>query len=72
MDKVTDWAELISNRICESVYAYLAYTTGCAAAVNYEATENALECVLSSSCAGPESIRRARVKLALINDEVKA
>jgi hypothetical protein len=63
MDKITDWAEVISDRICEEVYCVLG-----GPATGYDATANALELVLSQSCAGPESIRRAMIKLALISE----
>lgn len=65
MDKITDWAEVMSKRIISAVEAYLVETTGSPIARDYCATENALELVLSQSCAGPETIRRVRKYLAL-------
>ena len=57
-DKITDWAEVISDRIVESVKCVLM-------AERAKDAISALECVLSTSCAGPRSIELARKKLGI-------
>ncbi len=57
MSKITDWAEVVSDRLVDSVK--------CLLGVQDISAEQALECVLSSSCAGPKSIELARVKLGI-------
>ena len=58
VDKISDWAELISDRLVKEVECVLAVER----AMN---AEDALECVLSNSCAGPKSIELARKKLGI-------
>ena len=57
-DKITDWAEVISDRIVTEVEAIIAYD-------GRNTKENALECVLSNSCAGPVSVTLAKKKLGI-------
>ena len=58
MDKITDWAEVVSERLVDSVKAVLSVGRATDAA-------SALECVLSNSCAGPKSIEMAKRKLGI-------
>ena len=64
--KITDWAETVSDRIVDSVICYMKVE---AANGTIRTVEDALECVLSNSCAGPKSIERAQVKLGLLRDK---
>ena len=58
MDKITDWAEVMSDRLVEEAR--------CVMSVNRAANLlDALECVLSTSCAGPKSIELAKKKLGI-------
>ena len=57
MDKISDWAQVIADRIVE--------TARCAMKVQGLDAENALECVLSQSCAGPKAIEKARAALGI-------
>jgi hypothetical protein len=65
-DKIKDWAELISGNLVDMVFQ-----TGCYQYPDQSGSfsdlqkENPLECVLASSCAGPKSIKLARMKLGL-------
>lgn len=58
MDKISDWAEVISDRLVDEAQCVLSVGRAKDAA-------DALECVLSSSCAGPKSIELARQKLGI-------
>ncbi len=53
-----DWAELVADRIVESVHAIMSNDSNMTVG-------NALECHLAQSCAGPEAIKRAMVRLGL-------
>jgi hypothetical protein len=58
-DKITDWADLMSNKICETVKAYMVV------AEEGDTVENMLEQVLAYSCAGPKTIAMAKAKLGI-------
>jgi hypothetical protein len=64
--KITDWAQVVSDRIVESVLCYMKVE---AANGTVRTVEDALECVLSNSCAGPKAIERAQVALGLLRDK---
>ena len=65
MQKTIDWAEQISDNIANMVRAYLDAAGFGEDNTTREAVENALELVLSQSCAGPKSIALARQKLGI-------
>ncbi len=58
MDMITDWAQVVADRLIDSVR--------CVMDVQGLGAEQALECVLSQSCAGPKAIERAQVALGLL------
>ena len=58
-DKITDWADLMSDKICETVRAYMFV------AEPDDTVENMLERVLADSCAGPKTIAMAKAKLGI-------
>jgi hypothetical protein len=65
-DKIKDWAELISDNLVEMVMqtGWYQYPDQSGSFSDLQ-KENLLECVLASSCAGPKSIKLARMKLGL-------
>ena len=58
MDKITDWAEVVSDRLVEAVKSVMSVGRA-------DSLDSALECVLSTSCAGPKSVELAKVKLGI-------
>ena len=58
MDKISDWAEVISDRLVDAVECVLL-------AEKAKDASDALELVLSNSCAGPKSIELAKAKLGI-------
>jgi hypothetical protein len=61
MTNKTDWAIITAAKLFE-------LTTAVMRVQNIDA-ENALECVLSSTCAGPKAIEMAQVALGLKRNE---
>ena len=57
IDKITDWAQVVADRVVEEVR--------CVMKVQDIDAENALECVLSNSCAGPKAILLAKIELGI-------
>ena len=66
MDKITDWAELVSDRIVDAVECYMTNYIG---DNGNDTVANALECVLSSTMAGPKAIALAKSKLGIVTEE---
>ena len=54
---VTNWAQVVADRLVE--------TARCVMLAQQIDAEQALECVLSNSCAGPLAIKRARDMLGI-------
>jgi len=59
MNKITDWAEVMSDKLVESVKCVLSVERA-------KNVADALECVLSTSCAGHKSIELAKKKLGIL------
>jgi hypothetical protein len=58
MDRINNWAATIADGLVERVRAYLITDPT-------RAVEDALECVLSQSCAGPMAIELAKRELGI-------